>query len=855
MADFSIKKGTKAELDNTPFVEGQVLLETYDDRLSGYMYLDVNSTKRVLMGSSNEYSQYTISYNGNGATSGSVPTQRKITDGSVTISNNNFVKTGYTFVEWNTSSDGSGTSYHGGDIYSDNADLVLYAIWRNQNEFYIIYNGNGATSGSTQSQIKQLDIPIILRVNGFTKTDYTFKEWNTASDGSGVSYNEEDSYITNADLTLYAIWESTQPVPQDYIVVAFHNNMGNYNTDSPYYFDDTLANGVGMDVGTEITYGKLLAYPCYGAITTNYYVDGGGRSLRTFCFYVSKDPDGVENTDSIHSSNVPYGASFTITNNITGETERWYVSINIYTIEGDYSSVSVPYFDSSNLVSEVDGAEGLRALGSAFLYAIGQDDRGDFDIIGLSDVPFQSIIGENVQKTITYAGHTYYFYNRLNRNYSDYVSYNFSLYSNNTYSLRDDLSRGELAYIIFDGVESGGSVTHVTDQYITGIWNQPIPINHYTPTRSTQINPNTRGSVLPMNNRSVGDSDTPITSIDIQTNNDLIQIYNSKHDEWYDLYPLVAKSSTVNTSDGVKPTFTFNVVDIQYPQKMEIFTDVYGIKPESITYTTVGAGVFNTITITFPEFSTSTYGNIETFTCKVYFYNTRITMPSVLPLNIDYIEVKTLPTKLTYVNGESIDTTGISVHGYDSNNTDLGEISLSFLNYTQTALPHTGITANGIVYSANTLISENDGTRTPVRKANNGDSSFLLAKNSGGTSWGGNWFNIISISDNETNALISLPSSSDVKNFNRTYFNITYYCSQMGSNASYGGATYITNPLNLPTIQDKSLVDPYSGSINDANFKFIIRYMNLLLVGGAVTLTGYRADGKELKCQYGITVT
>ena len=138
MADFSIKKGTKAELDNTPFVEGQVLLETYDDRLSGYMYLDVNSTKRVLMGSSNEYSQYTISYNGNGATSGSVPTQRKITDGSVTISNNNFIKTGYTFVEWNTSSDGSGTSYHGGDIYSDNTDLVLYAIWRNQNEFYII---------------------------------------------------------------------------------------------------------------------------------------------------------------------------------------------------------------------------------------------------------------------------------------------------------------------------------------------------------------------------------------------------------------------------------------------------------------------------------------------------------------------------------------------------------------------------------------------------------------------------------------------------------------------------------------------------------------------------------------------
>ena len=155
-----------------------------------------------------------------------------------------------------------------------------------------------------------------------------------------------------------------------------------------------------------------------------------------------------------------------------------------------------------------------------------------------------------------------------------------------------------------------------------------------------------------MNNRSVGDSDTPLTSIDIQTNNDLIQIYNSKHDEWYDLYPLVAKSSTVNTSDGVKPTFTFNVVDIQYPQKMEIFTNVYGIKPESITYTTVGAGVFNTITITFPEFSTSTYGNIETFTCKVYFYSAGQSLDN----EDTWVEMSTLP--YDFYNGSAVEYNG-----------------------------------------------------------------------------------------------------------------------------------------------------------------------------------------------------
>ena len=50
-----------------------------------------------------------------------------------------------------------------------------------------------------------------LKTNTYTKTGQTFKEWNTASDGSGNSYT--DGQLMNSleasktPLTLYAIWE------------------------------------------------------------------------------------------------------------------------------------------------------------------------------------------------------------------------------------------------------------------------------------------------------------------------------------------------------------------------------------------------------------------------------------------------------------------------------------------------------------------------------------------------------------------------------------------------------------------------------------------------------------------------
>lgn len=71
--------------------------------------------------------------------------------------------------------------------------------------YAVTYKANGG-SGSTSSQTKTYGTSLTLRSNGFTRTGYTFTEWNTSANGSGTSYDPGDSYTKNAALTLYAQW-------------------------------------------------------------------------------------------------------------------------------------------------------------------------------------------------------------------------------------------------------------------------------------------------------------------------------------------------------------------------------------------------------------------------------------------------------------------------------------------------------------------------------------------------------------------------------------------------------------------------------------------------------------------------
>ncbi|MGI6488338.1 MAG: S-layer homology domain-containing protein [Syntrophothermaceae bacterium] len=77
---------------------------------------------------------YTVTYDGNGAEAGDVPTdinEYKLND-AVTVSDNTggLEQGGYTFVGWNTEVNGQGTNYQAGDIFSITGNTKLYAVWQ-----------------------------------------------------------------------------------------------------------------------------------------------------------------------------------------------------------------------------------------------------------------------------------------------------------------------------------------------------------------------------------------------------------------------------------------------------------------------------------------------------------------------------------------------------------------------------------------------------------------------------------------------------------------------------------------------------------------------------------------------------
>lgn len=75
---------------------------------------------------------YTISYEANGASSGTIPeVQTKIEGVELTLATNsgNLERTGDTFLGWNTAADGSGTDYAEGALYTDDADMTLFPRW------------------------------------------------------------------------------------------------------------------------------------------------------------------------------------------------------------------------------------------------------------------------------------------------------------------------------------------------------------------------------------------------------------------------------------------------------------------------------------------------------------------------------------------------------------------------------------------------------------------------------------------------------------------------------------------------------------------------------------------------------
>lgn len=106
-----------------------------NEKSSKNVYLANNLQFTGSISSSGGSTTYTVTYNGNGNTGGTAPTDASspyAAGSNVTVLGNtgSLVKTGYVFDGWNTAANGSGTNYAAGATISGiAANTTLYAKW------------------------------------------------------------------------------------------------------------------------------------------------------------------------------------------------------------------------------------------------------------------------------------------------------------------------------------------------------------------------------------------------------------------------------------------------------------------------------------------------------------------------------------------------------------------------------------------------------------------------------------------------------------------------------------------------------------------------------------------------------
>ena len=153
--------------------------------------------------------KYTISFQGNGSSGGSMSKMTKLKySKSYTLTKNAFKKKGYKFTGWNTKADGSGKTYKNkasiAKLTATNGKTVkLYAQWKKVS-YTITYKLNGGKNNSKNPAKYNVKTKTI-KLKKPTRKGYTFVGWY--SDKSCKKKVTQIKKGSTGNKTLYAKWK------------------------------------------------------------------------------------------------------------------------------------------------------------------------------------------------------------------------------------------------------------------------------------------------------------------------------------------------------------------------------------------------------------------------------------------------------------------------------------------------------------------------------------------------------------------------------------------------------------------------------------------------------------------------
>lgn len=239
---------------------------------------------------------YAVKYNANGG-SGAPSNQTKYKDVNLVLSTTKPTRTGYSFKNWNTASNGSGTTYASGGGYTGNAALTLYAQWT-ANTYTVKFNANGGT-GAPGNQTKTYGVALTLSTTKPTRTNYNFLGWATSASATSAQYAAGGSYTDNSAVTLYAVWELAYWKPKvTNLTISRCTSSGvadEYGTYVKVVFDWELCQLLGANNISSIVFGrKLTTESAYvtGNLTPNGTTEG---TVSQVCGTGAISPDGEHN--------------------------------------------------------------------------------------------------------------------------------------------------------------------------------------------------------------------------------------------------------------------------------------------------------------------------------------------------------------------------------------------------------------------------------------------------------------------------------------------------------------------------------------------------------------------------------
>lgn len=219
---------------------------------------------------------YTITYNANGGT-GAPEAQTKTAGTNITLSITEPTRTGYTFLGWSTSSSATTAEYISGAQFTKDENTMLYAVWQKKSYKLTIYANGGNFEGTSSTSLYKTyspgtEVNISLIADDPVRSGYTFLGWGTTPSATTALYQPGETFIINADTTLYAVWKSTSGagITGTY-TVTFNGNGGTIKTSvTSLGGSSTLAYSLTTNVSTIPTlYATKTGYTFQGWSTSS----------------------------------------------------------------------------------------------------------------------------------------------------------------------------------------------------------------------------------------------------------------------------------------------------------------------------------------------------------------------------------------------------------------------------------------------------------------------------------------------------------------------------------------------------------------------------------------------------------